>query len=64
VNPAWVVAAIAAGGVVATGTIAWVQAGRVEGLENRLRYVESRIAVLDALAAQRDREVGHDGNKG
>ena len=54
VEPAWVMAAIAVGGVVATATIAWTQAGRVEGIENRLRAVEAKVAVLRALESRRE----------
>ncbi len=59
-NPAWVVAAISAGGVVAMGAIAWSNANRVEGIEARTRALESKVAVLEALAAQHGREVERD----
>lgn len=51
-EPAWVVAAVAVGGVVATGAIAYSNASRVEGLEGRLRAVEVEVAVLKAHVPQ------------
>ena len=63
INPAWVIAAIAAGGVIANAAIAWTQASRVEGLENRLRSVEVMVAVLAASHASHGHGGKDDGNK-
>lgn len=54
INPAWVVAGIAMGGILVNAGIAWSQASRVEGLEQRLRAVEAKVAVLDALEGRRE----------
>ena len=64
IEPAWVIVAIAAGGVVANAAIAWTQASRVEGLENRLRQLESTVAVLKALCPLHGQGGHDDGKKG
>lgn len=51
-NPAWVMAAIAAGGVIATAAVAWSATTRVQGLDDRLRQAEQAIAVLEAVCSE------------
>ena len=64
IEPAWVLAAVAAGGVVATGAVAWSATTRIQGMEDRLREAEQDIAVLRAVCNKLGWEVRHDGENG
>ena len=61
IEPAWVLAGVAAGGVVADHATAPVATTRIQGMEDRLREAEQAIAVLEAVCAKHRSEVGHDG---
>ena len=64
IEPGWVMAAIAAGGVVATGAIAWAATTRIQGMEDRLRVAEVKIAVLEAVCSEHGGGDRGDGKNG
>lgn len=47
-EPAWVVASIAVGGVLVNAGIGWSAISRIEGMDTRLRAVEQHAAALQA----------------
>ena len=48
IEPAWLVAAVALGGVLVNAGIAYSAASRVEDLDQRLREVEQSVSALQA----------------
>lgn len=52
-NPAWVMAFVAAGGVAVNAGIAWAATTRIEDMDKRLREAEQHIAALKAYSGLR-----------